>query len=76
MRYAPIEKGQSNAGDVIFNNATAHAREFILAENDTYVPTWMLVAQWENVHPFPHGADSTEGLDQLYLDQVGCCYSM
>ncbi len=39
----------------------------LIGENEpTYQPTWMLVAQWDGVHPHPHGADDKEGLDQNY----------
>ncbi len=30
----------------------------------------MLVAQWDKVHPHPHGSDDHEGIDQEYLEKV------
>ena len=31
----------------------------------------MLVAQWDRVHPHPHGSDNHEGIDEEYLNRVG-----
>ena len=39
-------------------------------EQVLYEPTWLLVAQWDGVHPHPHGAENRKGLDEEYLEQV------
>ena len=39
-------------------------------ERDAFQGTWMLVAQWEYVHPYPHGADDHEGISEAFLDLV------
>ena len=44
-------------------------------ENDTrdeFRGTWMLVAQWDRVHPDPHGADDHMGVPEALLERVGC----
>ena len=35
-----------------------------------YNPTWMIVAQWDKVHPYPHGTDSHDGISEEYLSKV------
>ena len=42
-------------------------------ENDTrseFKGTWMLVAQWDHVHPAPHGADDHMGIPEALLERV------
>ena len=43
---------------------------FIGKDESAHIPTWVLVAQWEGVHPHPHGADDHEGIDDDYLSLV------
>ena len=40
-------------------------------ERDEFHGIWMLVAQWDGVHPYPHGADDHEGISEEFLDLVG-----
>ena len=43
-------------------------------ENDTrdeFRGTWMLVAQWDRVHPDPHGADDHMSITEALLERVG-----
>ena len=43
-------------------------------ENDTrseFRGTWILVAQWDRVHPAPHGADDHMGIPEALLERVG-----
>ena len=39
-------------------------------EERKFEPAWVLVAQWDGVHPHPHGANNHEGIDMEYLEQV------
>ena len=32
--------------------------------------TWLLVAQWDRIHPYPHGDDNRKSADEEYLDKV------
>lgn len=43
---------------------------FVLDDEQPFEPTWVLVAQWEGVHPHPHGAGHHEGMEE-YLSKVG-----
>ena len=58
-------------GNMILDEAAAYANERILGDDDTFfTPTWALVAQWDKVHPFPHGEDDLEGIDLEYIERV------
>ena len=73
VRYVPIERGSSARGDMIMDETAAYFKErFGDEENEhVYEPTWMLVAQWDRVHPFPHGSDEQEGsVVEEYLSRV------
>ena len=71
VRYVPITRGSSAYGDIIMDQAAAYINNRFIGEDEAmYSPTWMLVAQWEGVHPHPHGADDHEGIDDDYLDKV------
>ena len=71
VRYVPITRGSSAYGDTIMDQAAAYINNRFIGEDEaTYNPTWVLVAQWEGVHPHPHGADDHEGIDDDYLNQV------
>ena len=44
---------------------------FVNSENGTLLNSnWMLVATWENVHPFPHGASAEQDRQDPYLQSV------
>ena len=75
VRYVPIETGSSTPGDAIMKEAAAYVNYRFIDENEpTFQPTWMLVAQWDGVHPYPHGSDDHEGIDEEYLSKVGCIH--
>ena len=47
--------------------------------NVSFTGSWMLVAQWDRVHPFPHGAPDTTGISDEYnafLESVSVCSSL
>ena len=71
VRYVPIIRGSSALGDMIMDEAATYVNERFIDEDETpYRPTWVLVAQWDRVHPHPHGADDHEGIDEEYLNRV------
>ena len=55
------------------NEATTYVQEQ-LNGGPNFQPTWMIVAQWDRVHPDPHGADSHEGVSEEYLSKVKIQY--
>ena len=56
---------------MIMDEAMAYVNfRFIDGEELLFQPTWALVAQWDGVHPHPHGAENHEGIDEEYLNMV------
>ena len=61
------ETYQQGAGDALLNTVGT----FIANETGVdFVGTWMLVAKWENVHPFPHGSSLAQDRQDPYLEKV------
>ncbi len=40
------------------------------ADADFFAGDWMLIAQWDHVHPYPHGSDNTQGIREEVLSKV------
>ena len=77
VRYVLITRDSSNLGNLIIDNATRYINERFLSEDAlTYRPTWVLVAQWDGVHPHPHGSDKREGVDEEYLNRVSTTHTV
>ena len=71
VRYAPIVRDSSVLGDTILDEAAEYVNDrFIEYGDPVFIPTWLLVAQWDGVHPHPHGADNLDGIDQEYISRV------
>lgn len=71
VRYALVTRGTSTLGDMIMNNASTYVNSHFIGEDElVYDPTWVLVAQWDGVHPHPHGSRSQKGIDKSYLTRV------
>ena len=73
VRYVPITRGRSSLSDNIIDEASSYINFHFVSDNDTsYQPTWMLVAQWDEVHPHPHGAEAI--INEDYLNMVIISY--
>lgn len=71
VRYAAIENGSSTVGDTIISNVSSFVNSNLIPEDEpAFKPTWALVAQWDQVHPHPHGSDNHDGIDKRYLNRV------
>jgi hypothetical protein len=71
VRYVLITRSSSDLGELIIDNASRYINERFLGEDALpYHPTWVLVAQWDGVHPHPHGSGNHEGIDEKYLNRV------
>ena len=70
MRYVAIEQDLSSAGDAIMDEARTYVNVRLVGHGERFQPTWVLVAQWDGVHPYPHGSDDHEGIDEEYLSRV------
>ena len=56
------------------NEAATYINDRLITDTDPdFRPSWMIVAQWDKVHPHPHGgpADEREGISEEYLSRVG-----
>lgn len=68
VRYVAITEGASTQENELLAEVNTFLQEM---ENiQDFVGTWMLVAQWEKVHPHPHGADDHEGIPEEFLNKV------
>ena len=57
VRYETYTRGDMDASDRQITMVT----DFLAAEEVVNMTgEWMLLASWEDVHPFPHGLSSTE----------------
>lgn len=72
VRYVAIEGNSApdDGGNIFFEASNFVNRRFVAEDEPSFVPTWMLVAQWDHVHPYPHGSDDHEGIDEDYLRRV------
>ena len=72
MRYVAIERGSSTRGDTIMDEIALYFNDRFIDDDvgSAFEPTWALVAQWDKVHPYPHGSDNLEGVDEDYLSKV------
>ena len=67
-----ISRGDSEEGDELINLAMRYLKQNNGVGN-TYTATWMLIAQWDKVHPQPHGESSEEDiLLNPFLNKVNC----
>ena len=70
VRYVAISRGDSQAGDEMMALAEAYLQQNNGVSN-AYQGTWMLVAQWDKVHPNPHGISNEQDvLDNPFLNKV------
>ena len=64
VRYVVVE--EDTTGLISMASAVV-----VNSRNDAvFFGTWMLVVQWDQVHPHPHGADDHEGISETSLNKV------
>ena len=61
VRYVAISRGDSGKGDEMMDLAVAYLQQNNGVGN-AFRGTWMLVAQWDKVHPHPHGMSNEENI--------------
>ena len=59
VRYVAISRGDSEEGDNLIDSAVEYLQHEEGLAN-AFRGTWMLVAQWDKVHPHPHGVSNEE----------------
>lgn len=71
-----LKRGDSDDGDAIFDVVSTYINDrFVANDEATFRPSWVLVAQWDGVHPHPSGSDDHEGIDEEYLNRVSKSYN-
>lgn len=67
VRYESYSRGDSEASDRQISKVENFLAE---EENVTLVGEWMMLAFWEDVHPFPHGSSPDLERENPYLELV------
>lgn len=56
---------------MIMDEASTYVNDrFVGEDKPPFQPTWLLMAQWDKVHPHPHGSANHEGISEEYLNRV------
>lgn len=77
VRYISIAEGGSAQGDALISQTSSFlAVRRNMDKEDLFIgiQIWMLVAQWDQVHPHPHGADDHEGISESFLEKVNSVF--
>ena len=61
VRYLALSRGDSEEGDEMMDLAVTYLQQNNGVSN-AFRGTWMLVAQWDKVHPHPHGESSEQDI--------------
>lgn len=70
VEYESYFRGDSEASD----QQMSRVEEFLRDEgNVSFNAQWMLLASWENVHPYPHGDSLELDRENPYLESVATC---
>ena len=51
--YEVLKKGRSRSEDAVLNEVNQYVS---LSTEQSFVGTFMILAEWRNVHPYPHGS--------------------
>ena len=62
--YAVYQRGSSDEGDAVLDRVNGFISKQMSAAFNGY---WMMVAQWDAVHPFPHSMGAA-GLTDDYIE--------
>ena len=71
VNYEVHMMGESSTSNDYFRRVSS----FINSEEDDpdFIGSWMIVATWTNVHPFPHGSSTEQDRVDPYLQSVSIC---
>ena len=67
VQYETYKMGDAEESDSRLRRVSRFIR---LEQDPNFEGTWMLLANWEDVHPFPHGASEELDRQDPYLDSV------
>ena len=57
-------------GQTILDEVNRFIQENRGEDDKFYTGHWMLIAQWDHVHTYPHGSDDTQGIPEQELSKV------
>jgi hypothetical protein len=67
VRYETYRRGDSDDSD----GQMSIIDDFITENEEiNFVSEWMMLASWEDVHPYPHGDSARMGRQNPYLESV------
>ena len=67
VRYETYRRGDSEESD----RQMSTVDDFLVAEEGiNFASEWMLLASWEDVHPYPHGDSADLARENPYLESV------
>ena len=68
VSYEVHQRGENANSDALLDRVSG----FVTAQVDANITgLWMLVAQWDRVHPFPHGStDIEDASEQNFINGV------
>lgn len=70
VRYVAIEKSRSVEGDSMLTNISLHLQQKGYID---FEGSFAIIAQWDHVHPFPHGSPSGFNITEDELKKVTNC---
>ena len=82
--YETFEKGKSKTDDVVLDEVNRYIR---LNTENYFTGTFMILAEWQNVHPHPHGScdfydiikshpTTRTFINQVYIHIIICLFRM
>ena len=63
MSYETFERGRSRNDDTVLDNVSYYLR--VNGEAPIFSGTFMILAEWKNVHPYPHGSNYSYYFESL-----------
>ena len=67
VRYIAIEEGSSAEGDAILADISQLLQQ---RSHPDFIGKYAIIAQWDHVHPFPHGNPSGYNISDTELNKV------
>ena len=71
MNYEVHVSGESSTSDDYLGRVSSLINSE--AEDPDFIGSWMIVATWDSVHPFPHGSSAEQDRVDPYLQSVSSC---
>ena len=65
---------QNNRGQAMLNMVNEYIQGTQTSAEDRFFGKWMLIAQWDHVHPSPHGDENARSISESLLGKVRLRY--